>query len=377
MTLLRRPIGVNLTPRWCYGALVVVLSAWFLHSFAQALLAACVTAIASWPLYRRFVDRLPATCGRTTSALMFTVAITAFVLAPLAFAAGALLSETNTLLVDIAAADKHGMAAPPWLGHVPMAGSWLVGRWNLHLARPDALAVWAQHTDPAALLGLMQSLGRFMIRHLFIIGFTILILFFLYQDGESIARDARSMLRHLLGPRAEGYVDLASRAVQASVNSMLMVALFDGVATGVAYAVAGVPRPIVWGAITGALALVPFLGYAAVVALALQLSMDPSSSALLPLALGCLVLLCGDKIVRPVIASEGIHLPFVWVLMGCLGGFEVLGLVGLVVGPVVLTLARELWQQHVRDVALAELVGPAQPIHEITDVKPDQTSTVR
>jgi len=39
------------------------------------------------------------------------------------------------------------------------------------------------------------------------------------------------------------------------------------------------------------------------------------------------------------------------VLMGCLGGFEVLGLVGLVIGPVVLTLARELWEQRVRDLA--------------------------
>jgi hypothetical protein len=43
------------------------------------------------------------------------------------------------------------------------------------------------------------------------------------------------------------------------------------------------------------------------------------------------------------------RLHFVWVLMGCIGGFEALGLVGLVVGPVVLALARELWVQRVRD----------------------------
>jgi predicted PurR-regulated permease PerM len=47
-------------------------------------------------------------------------------------------------------------------------------------------------------------------------------------------------------------------------------------------------------------------------------------------------------------------LGFVWVLMGCLGGFEVLGLIGLVIGPVVLTLARELWEQRVRDLAVAD-----------------------
>ena len=72
------------------------------------------------------------------------------------------------------------------------------------------------------------------------------------------------------------------------------------------------------------------------------------------MATGCIVLLCGDKVVRPVVARDGIRLRFVWVLMGCLGGFEVLGLVGLVVGPVVLTLARELWEQRVRDLAVAD-----------------------
>ena len=36
----------------------------------------------------------------------------------------------------------------------------------------------------------------------------------------------------------------------------------------------------------------------------------------------------------------------VWVLMGCIGDFEVLGLAGLVIGPVMLSLARELWQRE-------------------------------
>lgn len=52
-----------------------------------------------------------------------------------------------------------------------------------------------------------------------------------------------------------------------------------------------------------------------------------------------------------VVARDGTRLPLVWVLIGCLGGFEVLGLVGLVIGPVVLTLVRELWEQRLPDVA--------------------------
>jgi predicted PurR-regulated permease PerM len=61
------------------------------------------------------------------------------------------------------------------------------------------------------------------------------------------------------------------------------------------------------------------------------------------------VLLCGDKLVRPVIARGGLRLAFVWVLMACLGGFGVLGLAGLVVGPVILSLAREMWEHRLRE----------------------------
>jgi predicted PurR-regulated permease PerM len=153
--------------------------------------------------------------------------------------------------------------------------------------------------------------------------------------------------------------------VRASVNSMLLVGLFDGFATGIAYALAGVPHAVVWAAITGSLALVPFLGYVAVIALALKLAMTAAATpALVVFSFGCAVLFCGDKILRPVVAGGRTRLPFVWVLMGCLGGFEVLGLVGLVIGPVLLTLARELWEQRVRDLALADATHAAPPVDD-------------
>ena len=197
-----------------------------------------------------------------------------------------------------------------------------------------------------------------MVRHAFIIGFTILLLFFLYQEGESLTEGFRRVLRRRIGEHADDYVDLATQAVRASVNSMLVVSLFDGFASGVAYAIAGVPHAAVWAAVTGLLALVPFLGYLAVGALTLQLAMTvTTASPIFAFGLGCFVLLCGDKVVRPVVAGHGVRLRFVWVLMGCLGGFEVLGLIGLVIGPVVLTLARELWEQRVRDLAASDLAG--------------------
>ena len=348
-------MNIKLSPGGFYGGLIVILSAWILHSFLQAMLAACVTAIASWPLYTRFAARLPRRIGRSSKSLIFTLAMTVFVLGPLTFAFAALLTEAHSLLVEIAAADKKGIAAPQWLENAPLVGPWLASRWQSQLASPGALLMWTQRADAAALLARAQSLGQFMARHAFIILFTILLLFFLYQVGESLAEGFRRVLRRRIGEHADGYVDLATRAVRASVNSMLVVALFDGFASGVAYAIAGVPHAAVWAAITGLLALVPFLGYVAVGALTLQLAMTATGTPpLVALGLGCFVLFCGDKIVRPVVARDGTRLRFVWVLMGCLGGFEVLGLIGVVIGPVVLTLVRELWEQHLGDLAVAD-----------------------
>jgi predicted PurR-regulated permease PerM len=101
-------------------------------------------------------------------------------------------------------------------------------RWQSELAYPGALQAWAQRTDATALLGWAQSLGQFMARHASIIAFTILLLFFLYREGHSLAKGFRRLLCHSIGERADGYIDLATRAVRASVNSMLVVALFDG-----------------------------------------------------------------------------------------------------------------------------------------------------
>ena len=336
------------TPGRLLAAAIVVLAFWVVHGFTQALLAAGVIAIASWPLYVAFRARLPRGVGRRSGAAIFTVAITVFLLGPMVFACGALLSEAQTLLHSLAVANNKGL--PGWLASTPAFGPRLAAQWEQRLVFSDALSTLTQHADPRALLGGAQVLGQFAFHHALTLSFTVLLLGFLYQEGESLAGELTTVLRQAIGDRAQRYVDVGTRAVRSSVNSMLVVGAFDALATALAYAAAGVPRPLLWAAIAGALAGVPFLGYAAVAAMALELGLQggPTTALLAPI-LGCGVLLCGDKLVRPIVARNGVRLRFVWVLMGCLGGFGVLGLAGLAIGPTVLSLCGELWAQRARE----------------------------
>ena len=139
------------------------------------------------------------------------------------FACWALLSEAHALLLGLAAADGRGLALPEWLANAPVVGPWLAARWQSQLARPGALLLLTQHADPAALLGWAQSLGQFTARHALIVAFAILLLAFLYLEGASLGRELTRGLREAVGDRAEHYVDVATRAVRASVNSMLVV----------------------------------------------------------------------------------------------------------------------------------------------------------
>ena len=348
-------MNVKLNARWAYGAVIVAVSFWVLHGFLEALLAACVAAVASWPLYVRFRASLPRHLRPGASALAFTALMAVFVLAPAVFAFAALLTEAHALLADLATIDRTGIAVPTWLDSLPLAGHWVSDQWQRELAHAGALSMWAQRADSTAWLDWAHAVGQFVARHVFIVIFTILALFFLYVEGAALARDFRHMLRQAMGEQADQYVDVATRSVRASVNSMLLVGLFDGFGVWLGYAMAGVPRAAVWAAITGAFALIPLLGYVAVAVLTFKLALTgPVTVALLACAVASGVLLCGDKVLRPLVARGGTGLPFVWVLMGCLGGFEALGLVGVVVGPVVLTLAKELWQRRARDLPVAE-----------------------
>ena len=92
--------------------------------------------------------------------------------------------------------------------------------------------------------------------------------------------------------------------------------------------------------------MIPYLGYVAVAGVALSLAAGGAvTSALAVGILGFVVHLVGDKILRPVLVGGAVKLGFVWVLMASLGGLELWGLLGVLVGPGVLALASSLWRE--------------------------------
>jgi len=57
------------------------------------------------------------------------------------------------------------------------------------------------------------------------------------------------------------------------------------------------------------------------------------------------VVFVADHFIRPVLIGGAIRLPFLWVLLGILGGLETFGILGLFLGPAIMAALISLWRE--------------------------------
>ena len=180
----------------------------------------------------------------------------------------------------------------------------------------------------------------------------IFILFFLYRDHRLATESLRATL-----PLDESEKDLLltriSDTIHATALGRVAVAAVQGFLSGLAFWVLGVDSPVFWGIITVLVAIVPAVGASLIwipVAIYLALTGHWVKAGLL-LAWGGLVVSTIDNFLYPVLVGSRLQQHTVVVLISVIGAIALFGFPGLIIGPVLLTLAKtmlELWAQRTR-----------------------------
>jgi predicted PurR-regulated permease PerM len=332
--------------RLVVAALLVLLGLWILRGFLPALAWAGVFAIASWPLYRRIADGLPGEGWRSVLApLLCTLLIGLVFVAPLAVAAIEVGREGHGLLKSVAELQRTGLPAPDWLARLPLVGAPAESWWQENLADPDGAADLLGRIDRGQLVEWTRSFGLQLLHRGTLFLFTLLTLFFLFRDGPRLKRDLLAVADRAIGARGERLALTVIAAVHGTVNGLVLVGLAEGVVLGVTYAAAGVPHPAILGALTGILAMIPFGAPVVFCAAALlRLAEGGALGASVVLGVGFAVVFVADHFVRPALIGGAARLPFLWVLLGILGGLESFGLLGLFLGPAVMAALISLWR---------------------------------
>jgi predicted PurR-regulated permease PerM len=126
----------------------------------------------------------------------------------------------------------------------------------------------------------------------------------------------------------------------------MLGALAQGAVAGVGYALFGVRAPVLLGALTALVALVPFGAPMVWGGLGIWLLLTNHIWQGIGLLLwGMLLVSWVDNIVRPLVISNATRMPFLLVVFGVLGGVLAFGLVGLFIGPVLLAVSLALWRE--------------------------------
>lgn len=170
----------------------------------------------------------------------------------------------------------------------------------------------------------------------------LFLLFFILRDGPKMVAKAEGFIP-LERPVRRQLIKQIQDSVRAVVFGTGVTAVLQGVMVGVGFAVCGLPAPVVFSFVAILLALLPTGGAGIVwVPGVIALFAQGRSGWAIGLALWGLVISVSDNLMRPLLVSSKVPLSTLMVFIGAIGGVAGFGMVGLVLGPVLMSLCGTL-----------------------------------
>jgi predicted PurR-regulated permease PerM len=292
---------------------------------------AAVLVIVFHPVHARFEERF----GPTRAAALSTATIAVMVIAPLIVITTAFVREAIQSAADIQRAIEEGRLA------------WVQGAWDWVQRR----AVGETRFDIAAtvvdlakrIAGFLATQAGNFLQNVAVFFFDLVIAlfaaFFLFRDGDRLIHAIRRAMP-VDRPLRERFIRQTRELVWATVTSAGIVAGVQGLLGGVLFATLGIQAPVFWGVVMFFFCLLPFGAWVVWVPAAIVFfaSGDWVRGVILA-GFGVGVVSMVDNVLRPWLLSGRAQMNGLLVLVSLLGGMQVFGSLGLVIGPTLMATA--------------------------------------
>jgi predicted PurR-regulated permease PerM len=330
-----------------YAGLVAV-ALWMIRDFIPAVVWATVIAMALWPLLT-WLERRPFFSKHSTwLALALTIVIGLVFVVPLLIVAAQAANEARETLHWFQESLRTGIPMPDIVNDLPTGSRAIAAWWEANLATPLNSSTAMKSLHGATAIALTRRFGGRLVHGFAVFSFMLVTLFFLFQAGSRLGEQLLEGSRRAFGSDGAALVRRMAESVRCTVTGLVVVGLGEGALLGVAYGVTGVPHAAMLGMLTAVAAMLPFCAPIVFIGAALWLFAQGAMAAAISLAVfGFFVALVAEHFVRPVLIGGATRLPFLLVLFGILGGAETFGIVGLFIGPALMTILVVLWNDWV------------------------------
>jgi predicted PurR-regulated permease PerM len=330
---------------------VLSLCALLLHPFFSAIVGAIVLAVVTRRPYDWLASKIK---NRSTCAAAALVLVIIAIIVPTFFLAQDLGKQALNA-VNALRSDASQQKITSFIANRPA----LASRIEDFTSSIDVNN--ATRSTAAYLGGNLAGLLRNSVRIITQLVVMLFLLFFLFRD-RALALSSLCSLLPLRDDESSELLERVGDTILATALGRLTIAAIQGVLGGLAFWVLGVPGVILWAFTLTACAMIPAFGSFLVwgpVAVYLGLTGHWGKAALLGLW-GAVIVSTIDNILYPVLVGSHLRAHTATILLSVLGGIAVFGPIGIVLGPVLFTMATtllEFWHTRTSQDPIPPLVS--------------------
>ena len=328
--------------------LLLVISVAFaliIAPFFAAILWAMVAAILFTPMNQRLLARMPR--WPNLSALLTLLLIVALVIIPAILIAASLVQEATVIYGRIQSGEiNFALIFERFVASLPEWASAFLSRLGL----TNLAAV--RETLSAGIASSFRSLatqafvvGQSAFGFLVALGVMLYLTFFLIRDGENLSKRVIEATP-LRAVQRQALIAQFVVVIRATVKGSIVVAILQGVIGGVVFRFLGIEGALLWGVTMGFFSLLPAIGTGLIwmpVAIYLLATGAIWKGAVL-IFCGLFVIGMVDNLLRPILVGRDTRMPDYIVLISTLGGLNLFGFSGIVIGPVIAALFIAAWK---------------------------------
>lgn len=322
------------------GLIALLATACFviLRPFLPLLIWGIIVAVAVYPAYRKLRDLLGGRGG--LAAVACTVFLLALLIVPVALLTGTLIEGVQAATAHFKNGTLTIPPPPPRVETWPLIGAPLKNLWNQASTNLNAVLRTFAPQIRSIVQGLLSASAGI---GLSVVQFVLAILVAGVLLGYSRAASgvAHSFANRLFGDRGPEFEDVAACTIRSVTTGILGVACIQSIFAGAGFLVVGLPGAGLWAA-AFLFAAVLQVGAIVLIAPVIYVFAVASSTKAVIFLIWCLFVGLLDNVLKPLLLGRAAAVPMVVVFLGVIGGFMSMGIIGLFVGAIVVSVGYKL-----------------------------------
>jgi predicted PurR-regulated permease PerM len=333
--------------------LLLVWALLLVRPFIPILAWSVVLAAALNPAFRRLSDILG---GRPKlAATILTLVNLAVVIGPATWLGMGAVDGITDLAAQVTAGELHVPSPPQSLKEWPVIGPQLFDLWDQATTNlRSLLRAVVPYLKPFAttLLGFAGNAGVGAVKFLL----SVAVAGVLFPYGPQLVAAGRSFLSRIVPDQSEHFLDLAGATIRAVAQGVIGVAIIQALLAGIGFKLAGIASAGLLAFVVLLLSIVQIGGTIVILPVIIWIWTDKEFPIALLLTVLLVIVSVLDNILKPLVMGRGLTTPALVILIGVIGGTLFHGIIGLFIGPIILSVVWELTVAWIR----AERAAPAQ-----------------